>query len=946
MKKIICLTLVVSVVFGFFGAPSPTAGQGLIPDDDTLEGRLLVIWVDDPEQMDISLPPILYLVQGDSTAARLVFDLAGGLALEDLLALDGKNVQIQGVWVISPEEDVQGVFQLRTIELLQFQISATTANNGVIGNQRWLSLLCKFADNPDEPHTLDFYADLYGDSYPRLNHYWRELSYDKINLDGYMTYGWYPMPKARADYLLQDGYNLNLYEIGQDCAKAADPYVYFPDFAGVNFVFNSFIYGAFGGRTVINVDEIEILTPATWFYSGSTIGLIAHEMGHAFGLPHSSGSYGWVYDNPWDVMSQYGGAGHVIVNPYGFPAPHTIAYHKLRLGWIYPEQVYTAMPGSQITLHLERLALPQTEDYLIVIIPKARSQRYFYTLETRFRVGYDQQVPGNAIIIHDVDNERYSSMAHLLDIDGNGNNGDDGAMWTEGEIFTDEDYGIIVSIDARTDSGFMVTIRVEDLPLYDCSQQNDISLKECQALVKIYEVTGGDQWMYKWDFTASSPCHWSGVYCNDGKVKYLWLGWNNLTGSIPDEIAGLDFLEGLYLPGNNLSGSIPETITQLSYLMNLELNGNRLSGSIPSNLPALSKLTTLNLSQNELTGSIPVGLGKIHKLAYINLSNNQLSGSIPSNLGNLEELYQLSLQNNQLSGKIPAELGGLMRLGELYLGDNQLIGSIPGELGGLEYLYVLALENNRLSGEIPPELSELPNLFQLNLSNNELEGGIPADFWKLCNLYELRLDRNRLSGSIPSQLSHMCRLGTFDVSFNRLTGELSPEFAYSPVWFRPTLGYNGLQVKNPGLRALLDQRSPGWEETQTLPPDGLDASASSWDQVEVSWSPVLYTADGGHYEVGCAVQPGGPYQSCGVTGDKHASGISLQGLAPGQTQYLAVRSFTPAHGEQKNDLWSEYSAEVAVTVPGHPGTLLFFPLFISGDEKDLACSSQYCTNRR
>ena len=73
--------------------------------------------------------------------------------------------------------------------------------------------------------------------------------------------------------------------------------------------------------------------------------------------------------------------------------------------------------------------------------------------------------------------------------------------------------------------------------------------------------------------------------------------------------------------------------------------------------------------------------------------------------------------------------------------------------------------------------------------------------------------------------------------------------------------------------------------------------------------------DGGHYEVGIAAEPGGPYTPAGVTADRAAGGIDVEGLAPGRTHSLAVRAHAPARGEQANALTSPYGREVSVTLP-------------------------------
>ena len=88
----------------------------------------------------------------------------------------------------------------------------------------------------------------------------------------------------------------------------------------------------------------------------------------------------------------------------------------------------------------------------------------------------------------------------------------------------------------------------------------------------------------------------------------LYLGFNQLSGSIPPELGSLSNLERLYLRVNQLSGSIPPELGGLSNLTRLDLSDNRLSGSIPPELGGLSNLMWLYLRGNQLSGCIPEGL--------------------------------------------------------------------------------------------------------------------------------------------------------------------------------------------------------------------------------------------------------------------------------------------------------------------------------------------------
>jgi hypothetical protein len=86
--------------------------------------------------------------------------------------------------------------------------------------------------------------------------------------------------------------------------------------------------------------------------------------------------------------------------------------------------------------------------------------------------------------------------------------------------------------------------------------------------------------------------------------------------------------------------------------------------------------------------------------------------------------------------------------------------------------------------------------------------------------------------------------------------------------------------------------------------------------VEVRWTPILYTDHGGGYEVGYATTENGPY-TIAQAADKTSDRITLEGLNESVTYFIAVRSYTPAHDEQQNDLTSVYSPEVTLRL-GEP----------------------------
>ncbi|KAG2690917.1 hypothetical protein I3760_09G212400 [Carya illinoinensis] len=92
------------------------------------------------------------------------------------------------------------------------------------------------------------------------------------------------------------------------------------------------------------------------------------------------------------------------------------------------------------------------------------------------------------------------------------------------------------------------------------------------------------------------------------------VSYNNLVGTIPEEIGQINSLRVLNLSHNAFTGQIPPSLRKLSYLISLDLSSNKLTGKIPENLIELTLLSTLNLSFNHLVGHIP--RMRFHETSY------------------------------------------------------------------------------------------------------------------------------------------------------------------------------------------------------------------------------------------------------------------------------------------------------------------------------------------
>lgn len=313
-------------------------------------------------------------------------------------------------------------------------------------------------------------------------------------------------------------------------------------------------------------------------------------------------------------------------------------------------------------------------------------------------------------------------------------------------------------------------------PPFDCTVVVEIDVVECDALVAIYNNTGGDNWFVNTNWLqTNTPCDWYAITCTSGHVTKIDFWENSIVGQLPAEIGNLTHLMYLRIYENAIT-SVPAEIENLTNLTYLSLMENSLS-SVPVEIWTLTNLTSLYLSASSL--NIPAEIGNLTNLTSLHLWSDQLSSvpveiwtltnltslglsgqltSLPAEINNLTDLTFLSLQNNELSN-LPAEIWTLTNLTFLYLAGNQL-SSISTEVGNLTNLTRLSLSGNQLSS-IPAEIGNLTNLTRLDLDNNVLSS-IPAEIGDLNALEILDIMNNvNLSGSLPYNFSNLVNLSMF-----------------------------------------------------------------------------------------------------------------------------------------------------------------------------------------
>jgi hypothetical protein len=349
----------------------------------------------------------------------------------------------------------------------------------VTGTTRWITIACKFPDIATEQKSISFFQGQYGTALGQLGHYWPEVSYGKINLTGSNAYGWFTLPQPRSYYVTTDDAgkdHANLDQLFDDCAAVADPTVTFTGAKGINMMFNGDLDGyAWGGGSCGLLEGVNTCISNTWNppWSFGNLAPLSHEMGHAYGLPHSDNSDGDsdTYDNPWDVMSDaWSNAANSTT--YGALPKHINIYQRDRLGWIDAARKLNVASGSSAdSVQLDYASKLASSNVQMIVLPMSAADstgKTLYVVESRevtpktpfpyTSSPYESNLAGNAVIIHGITAAGGTAYSIDADVPPANRSNNEGSMFKVGESWISPNGLQRVRVDAINATGFVVTI--------------------------------------------------------------------------------------------------------------------------------------------------------------------------------------------------------------------------------------------------------------------------------------------------------------------------------------------------------------------------------------------------------------------------------------------------------------------------------------------------------
>jgi M6 family metalloprotease-like protein len=426
MKKlsiILLLFIVTARVSAVTAFPDPV-------DFKQPDGDIIVVLIKGDERIHCheSIDGYTLLFNKEGYLTYAVLDEDGNLQPSNFIATNIEKRDIAAVAFLNTIEkklfysDMQKKL-MRKVWDMEDEIAAIHNSKGVTGVIGEYKTICAFVQFPEKSFvkTMSQFEPLFnqlgyiGNGTGSVRDFFKEASYNKFDLIITLC-GFYTAPQSESYYAGSSG-AANCQALARWVAQqvANESSINFSEYDsnndnqvdGFHFIFAGVGQEAGGGSGTIWSHKSQIYPPVTKngksisIYSCSpellgsnitSIGVICHEMSHAFGCAD-------FYDTNYATGGEYTGTGKWDLmadgswNSNGNRPAHHNPYVKIQYGWITPivlsaPTTVTDMPNS-------------TENPVMYRINTGTNNEY-YLLENRQKVKFDASVPGSGLLIYHV----------------------------------------------------------------------------------------------------------------------------------------------------------------------------------------------------------------------------------------------------------------------------------------------------------------------------------------------------------------------------------------------------------------------------------------------------------------------------------------------------------------------------------------------------------------
>jgi len=416
--------------------PQEIKDAGLIEEEKQVAGNLVEVHLDNLEGETLETELLLeeatssyrlHFTEKPQTIPRNIRIAAFGTSLDSELVvvgnLEGENVDIQSV------------------EAEQPRIS--------IGDKKIAVIFLNFDNDQREPVDInEVRQSIFGSNQSVLNFY-RENSYNQLNFTSADFFGYYTVP-----------YNNNSGCNYYDWATAADALVYNQGVDLNSYDFRMYFFPTDTTCTSGAWATVSSTPARTWYNTGVSPFVVAHELGHNLGIHHAK-----FYFCPFKIFDiyencqvmEYGDSTDVMGGGPGMF--HFNAPHKYMAGWLSPDQMQTISQSGTYTIDLIET---QTAEVKLLQIPLS-------TFPGSYFIGYRQPVGFDTVLsagstggAHVHRAYAFTTATELLDMTpGTESPATDPAM-QDGQIFTDVENGVTITQLNHNTQSVTVDIQIDN----------------------------------------------------------------------------------------------------------------------------------------------------------------------------------------------------------------------------------------------------------------------------------------------------------------------------------------------------------------------------------------------------------------------------------------------------------------------------------------------------